>query len=136
MEDFPRMSKKQKETCCRTQETRYQTAETSGNGFTGCALKFMKTNPTTKYVTARFPTRHVLFSLPRRLLSYILSSSGSWWYSIYMGTVTRAEGLTNLRSGGTYHARVSISALQLNLPSNRLLAPAVLVPVETPGVIH
>lgn len=69
------LKKKQKETCCRTQETRYQTAETSGNEFTGCALKFMKTNPTTKYVTARFPTRHVLFSLPRRLLSYILSQA-------------------------------------------------------------
>jgi len=75
MEDFPRMSKKQNETCCRTQETRYQTAQTSRNWFTGCALKFMKTNPATKYVTARFPKRHVLFSLHRRLLSYILSQT-------------------------------------------------------------
>lgn len=78
----------------------------------------MKTNPATRYVTARSPKVHVprsLFRVYYRILSRLFLRLFAKFMIPYTGIVTRGEGLTNLRSGGTYHAQVSVSPSQLNL---------------------
>jgi hypothetical protein len=87
----------------------------------------MKTNPATKYVTARAP-KPMSFSILFRVYYRIVSRLILWLLGklviLHMGSITTAVELTNLRSGGTYHAQVSISPPQLNL-SDRLFAFAI-----------